>query len=64
MQGVEPAVTGVAELVAELNTSNNFSAFVQHMRRRFQQFVAAEATGGAAAGGAVAGGGALPRYTV
>jgi hypothetical protein len=46
VDGVEPPVAGVADLVADLNTGNNFSFFAQRMRRAFAAHVAAEAGGG------------------
>ena len=35
----EPEVHDVQSLVDALNTSNDFSAFVRNMRKRFQQLV-------------------------
>ena len=35
----EPAIPDVQSLVDALNASNDFSAFVRHMRKRFQQLV-------------------------
>ena len=35
----EPTVPDVQSLVDALNTSNDFSAFVRNMRKRFQQLV-------------------------
>jgi hypothetical protein len=41
VDGVDPPVPGVPELVAQLNRDNDFSRFVQLMRRRFIEGAAA-----------------------
>lgn len=40
VDGVEPPVAGLEALVAQLNESNDFSAFVQMMRRKFVEAAA------------------------
>lgn len=41
VHSVEPAVEGVDEMLAELNARNDFSRFIQRMRRAFKATVAA-----------------------
>ncbi|RYG49353.1 hypothetical protein EON67_06770 [archaeon] len=48
---VQPPVSGLSALVAELNETNNFSRFVQLMRQKFVETAAAAPAGGAAAAG-------------
>lgn len=49
VDGVEPPVAGLEALVAQLNATNDFSVFVQLMRRKFVDAAAAARGGGAAA---------------
>ena len=42
VQSCEPAVAGMAQLLAQLNAGGSFSCFVRCMRREFQAGVQAE----------------------